>query len=281
MSFKDHLKNILNPQSAPTELKSSDSTRENLTDMIENSALSESTTADRNHTKTGKTGISESSNESIEEILCDLPEDKIENVLTDLSGQELESIFRDLHHPTRVACVLPRSRILPREQWWDLDRFITNNSSANDRWGVGEQLVECKEGLPICSEDNEAATARKPKQRFEESVKSDQSESIDESINAGVSAGPSFGGKVSESETKSESESKTIDTNPNPKIFECNTYAADCRLNRRAFWKLGNYHFVTGSSNRSYLRDEIARVLREKDSNTEPDADDNSTCSTD
>lgn len=192
------------------------------------------------------------------------------------SPKRIEEILLRLSHVARLQTVRPDTREIPRGEWWEFTHYVQKELNRRTRWGLDQPLTEPEDGVVVCAADGDVATVRVVERQQRESTTTSTATIEDQTVKAGVSAGGQLGVEGSQSTSESERDTDEVGRIETRRIYECGTNDGDCQLNRRAFYKFGNFCFVRGSGNREHLRSEIDRVkseLEEKEGEVSDDGE--------
>lgn len=179
------------------------------------------------------------------------------------SPGEIEATFRKLAHHRRLECIRPETRLISKQSWREFDTHVRNDESKREQWGIGQTLTDPTKNALVCKRDDEIATARVFENTYDESTTTTTGETTDRTVEGGIDTGVNVTAGGTTSSQESESNTLRTGATERKRIFECGTDLADCKLNRRAFDKIGNFYFSYGTSNRDRLRSEVERVKTE------------------
>lgn len=180
-----------------------------------------------------------------------------------MSPDRIEEILLELSPVGRLRTVRPDTREVPRGEWWEFIHYVHEEPDRRTRWGLDQPLTDPEDGIVVCAADGDVATVRVVERQQRQSTTASTATIEDRTLKAGVTAGGHVGVEGTQSASDSERDTDEAGRTETRRIYECGTNDGDCRLNRRAFYKFGNFCFVTGSGNREHLRSEIDRVKAE------------------
>ncbi|WP_154020824.1 MULTISPECIES: hypothetical protein [unclassified Haloarcula] len=197
----------------------------------------------------------------------------LKSSMSELSTHQVEAVFEEMPHETRIEFVYRPA--ITRNCWRKF--YIYINNQEEEKWGLDSKYIQVAQGgTRQCIIHESIAEPRTLKRNQTKSIARSQSSS--ESIKGGITGDAKvIKGDIEGSETNKEKQTtkQGEDVGAERKIWECATLDKDCRANRRAFIKSGEYYMGGGPVNAEDLEREFERVVKKAlsdDDETETEA---------
>ncbi|WP_143414656.1 hypothetical protein [Halorubrum sp. SD683] len=208
-----------------------------------------------------------------------IDEDETGETLNDLRSSisrkknaEVEYIFEEMPHETRIEFVYHRA--ISRTSWREFYLYVDQNQKQ--KWGLDSRYIKIGRGGTRQCVNHDSIAEQRVLQRdwgVSESTAQSQSESKTGSVTGDAQV---LRGNIEGSETDTEEQRSTQTDSVSGKrtIWECATLDKDCRVNRRAFIKAGEYYMGGGPLRETELEREFERIVdeaSEDDNEKEPE----------
>jgi hypothetical protein len=182
-----------------------------------------------------------------------------------VSPAKIEEAFCTMDHGDRINLVRYPPRVSAR-MWYKFEQYVREDTERKEKWGIGVQVLDRETQPPGCTEDDGVAELMLVKEGETETY----SETTENDTTAGFggrlgTSGTGLSGRTEVSERTGETATEGNKREITREIRECSTLKKDCRVNRRAFWKLGNETLATGSAARERLREQLDAVLTDSE----------------
>lgn len=184
----------------------------------------------------------------------------LRETIAEMEPEQLEQVFAECPHEPRVNFV-EQGGITARS-WRELaHQHIRDQTELQQKWGLVGKQAEPRDGGKVCV--NHEAITEPRRLSLQNRTSSTRSRSRSEEVSGEVGGGVQVvEGAVGGTDTTTERTANTRGTKRGQSkvVWECGTGDKNCKLNRRAFVKAGDYYAVRGPSQADELDERFART---------------------
>lgn len=205
-------------------------------------------------------------------------DDSVDFDPSNVSGSDIAAEFENCRHRERLGYVI-RPPDVPYEAWDMFTEYVEAREQRRENWGIWQSVVDTDSQPPTCGDHGDEVATKISLGGSETTTKSETEESTTTATVSGSlgTSGTKVSGETSAAERTAETTTDKQQQQFTRSVYECGTDDPDCRLNRRAFWQIGNDTFSTGSAASERRTEQFQAFLEDisdEDSSGAADSDD-------